>query len=217
MVVSFNMTTIRIEAAQRLLESMPITEGNNNARAERVAKRMLRKGADYNLRVISSHEQLIFMVDDKGIYSLATINKPIDVVKKNISPSSEYRLSEAGVKKVVGLVDTQYQGNITHIESTWLSPEMRGKGFGKGLYTAVYLHSKHGIISSYDLGTMSLAVWVSLYKQHKDIKIIIEEETILSRDECIVEDIRNIYYLENGDKKSLIGGNTPVIQFIWKK
>jgi hypothetical protein len=199
---------IKIEAVSRLL-SMAIKQGDNYSQGLQKARKIITRGAD-DLTLIAYQENIALLRYKEKYdtsYYLALLSKPADLVKKRL-PKWEDSLKAAGIKQIIGTITVAYDGETSR---SWVDDSFRGKGYGKGLYITAFRYSRKGIKSSLDLGTFSLATWISLYKTYSKIKIHLGK-TPLSRDDVVIEGLQIIY-----EGKDLTSSDAPNFTFVWPK
>jgi hypothetical protein len=113
--------------------------------------------------IISVHMQAC------SFYYLVRSNVNVkDVVGRRSGVMSDF------VDKLLGYISVDH-GDLDTIDAVWLTPSMRGKGYGDGLYRLAYQMSERGIRSSTELGTPSLATLIRLYKKEYSMGLVYDD------------------------------------------
>lgn len=153
----------KVEAASRL-QAMRISKGDNFKAGRKTAQAFLEQEPDYPLEVLQVHKSQVLIAKPSKhstYYMLATCDseRAAQALPKAVRKGSA--LNTLGVLSVDALIGVY----LNAVNSIWVSEAIRGKGYGKALYKVAYRYSKRGISSSLFLGSMSLAVWISLIKE----------------------------------------------------
>jgi hypothetical protein len=101
--------------------------------------------------------------------------------------------------------------DLDTVDRVWLTRSMRGKGYGQGMYRLAHQFSARGIRSSTDLGTMSLATLIRLYRNENDVRLMYEGREV-PRNEVKINGA-NILFGES----NLCSPKSGDFQFVWTK
>lgn len=173
---------MRIYAAQRLY-SMAIHQGDNYSLGAKVAKAYLTRDAMRRFKVLQTHgtQALVASVNAAGtIYMLVSCSneEKFKDLMWGFQHAKQDTMAEHGAKSVDAMISL-HRGEVGMI---WVDKNLRGRGFGKALYNVAHKYSKQGIKSSTGLGTMSLAVWLSLFKSNKKIELWVDRKPVSRKD-----------------------------------
>lgn len=208
---------IKVEATYRLT-AMPVHQGDNFSSGKQLAYNMLKEDAmDFVQLARKGSFSLLKVVFSTWITYLVV------ELSSKFQPQPDQKLREF-VKSIVGFMEVRSKGskfkNADKVLSIWVDPSYRG-GFGKALYMTAYKYSANGIVSSDDLGTLSLAAWLSLYKQFKKIQLVIEpyqSEFVYANRKLLKIEGLNMTYPLDGEELSLVTHkDLPIFYFVWPK
>jgi GNAT superfamily N-acetyltransferase len=205
----------RIEAFQRI-QAMPIIQGDNYTLGQEDAEKYVEKYKVGNLKLINSSKSdnlALFMTPIKAKSYTFMLVELLPGKLKSLT-DGELKLSDI-TKKPVATIDLQrnFSGNLDSVHSVWVDKEYRNRGFGKTLYAIAHHYAKKSLGSSSNLGSLSLAVWLSLYKQNHEIYIEYKGHT------CDRKDIKidGMKIFDTRQKIELTAPKSDVFLFIWPK
>lgn len=121
-------------------------------------------------------------------------------------------LKDAGVTSVDAVITVITKSET--VSTVWVASKLRGKGYGKALYELAHARARTHLMSSDDLGTMSLAVWLSLYAKHPSILIRLDGIRKVPRSRV---KIKNLTIEVEGEEYPLTDSNGPDFKFWWPK
>lgn len=154
--------------AYHRLEAMRITKGDNFRQGARDAELYLTNIPCADFELLQKHENhllLLSKLSGASVYLLVRCDlKRTDDVLSELKKGS-HSLKAVGVQAVEAFIELF--GPV--VNTVWVAKSLQGRGYGKALYKTAYNYSMKGIESSQALGTMSLAVWISLMKENKSI------------------------------------------------
>lgn len=101
------------------------------------------------------------------------------------------------------------------VYSVFVDPKLQGKGLGKRLYTIAHKYCKKFLASSEDLGSMSLGVWLSLYRDNEKIQFVVANKK-LPRKDVHIEGL-NVVWTYKGKSVNLVGEKLPLFTLRWPK
>lgn len=196
---------MKIEAGNRL-KAMSITKGDNYEEGQSVADSLLNSKCS-EWKILKTGSQVVAQRTEDKTVSFAYMT---GVGLKTLPKSGT--LKEAGITSVDAFIRILLRGES--ISTVWVSSKMRSKGYGKSLYELAHSHSKRGLTSSQDLGTMSLALWLSLYRKYPSIKIRIGGIRAVDRSRVHIKDL----HIEvDGEDAALTDPDGPDFTFWWPK
>lgn len=200
---------------------MTITQGDNfSGAADDVAWLVsTREGSQF--KVLNSHENQVLLHSPKtGTLLLVTIKVPLSDFSAALKENKT--IAKSGFDSAIAYMAVSHDALILGVReetsAVWVHKNYRGKGYGKALYKVAYEMSKKGIRSSDSLGTMSLGLWISLFKAHPEIKLNVPKwyQGALDRKKITVNGLDILY--DYGDKLvELTARGTPTFYFIWPK
>lgn len=195
---------MKINAAQRL-RAMPITKGDNYEEGQDVANSLLNSRCS-EWEILKTGNQIVVEQTSENLRRFAYATGDVKTLPKSGT------LAGAGITSIDAFITIVTRGES--VSAVWVASKMRSKGLGKSLYELAHTHSKKGLTSSDDLGTMSLALWLSLYQKHPSIKIRIDG--IKSVDRSRVH-IKGLDINVDGEDEALTNPDGPDFTFWWPK
>lgn len=193
--------TPKVEATQ--LTALQITQGDNFNDAKKNLK-MLNALPGREFEIIGEAGPLTVLSRKHGLgqwYILVT-----QVEAGGLKSAKTLK----AVTEIKGFMAVLKFPNVDEVFSVYTAEDVRGKGLGKKLYELAHAGAKKGLQSSEDLGTMSLGVWLSLYKANEKIVLVLKGKKLPRKD--IKINGQQITY----KGQDLIGPDTPNFNFFWK-
>lgn len=196
---------IQLKAATRL-QAMRIVPGDNYEEGQFEADSELEGLARaWTVKKKKAGWALLITNDGKTKrYAICTTVKDFKRLDPNLS------LGESGIESVDAFITITKTGEVA---SVWVTESARGKGVGKALYQLAHDDSYKGIHSSLKLGTMSVGLWLSMYKANSEIQIAVGSR-VIPRDDVTINGL-NIGV--RGEPHPLTDPQGPDFTFRWPK
>lgn len=195
---------------------MLVTKGSNYADSRaKVAIRIFRKLDLCHLKWIAGHgkQQLLREADAKDTYFyIVESDYDLRACIKEAKGTAEKRLVGKVVRanRVIGFVALKHKA-LDEINILWVAKQWHGLGFGSGLLNLAFQHSKRGLRSSDNIGTMFLACMWKLYQKNLEMRLLYAGKPV-PRDEVILRGT-NLWY----NKINLCNPSRPDFWFEWRK
>lgn len=210
---------VTLKAAQRLMESMPITEGDNYRTGEQTSYNLLGLKAS-RFKVINinqSHKQVLLSYQEEYEssvgYMLLGVPDPKAFAARVTAERKERMRTLAEGAVAIGRISVEVDGVVLNV---WVNKDYRRQGIGTALYRIAHHYCPHGLTSSDDLGSMSLGVWLSLLK--KESKLYLEyRKSKYKYSDIKVDSDMSIFLTYKGNEIDITTLQAGHFQFVWPK
>jgi hypothetical protein len=200
---------MKVHAAQRL-GAMKIAKGDNLHYGASLAKKYLGSVPAYDFELLYQHNnQLVLLARDMSFLVTCVDQQSANQLAQEVG-RSEKPLKRLGAASIDAFVSVTLDGVV---EAVWVAPNLRGKGYGIGLYKLAHQLSRDGIESSDKLGSMSLATWLRIYKSVPKVQLVVDG-TVVPRKNVEVE---GLDITVKGFEHPLTDPKGPTFMFRWPR
>lgn len=212
---------MRIKAASRLT-AMYIRRGDNYPGGAQENSKLLKCDTAYS-RILTNYGDMVFLETsdheyDCQVFLLCKIGCAFSDFKAHWEESDRHNYHDSlkccGAIDVIGHIQLDREEKPQMIGSLFINKKYRNRGFGRGLYIAAHQFTAGGIKSSNDLGTMSFATWLSLYRDYPKIQFYVGSK-LISRNDLIIKGT-DIRWVSSKGLVNLTSSKNPEFTFVWR-